>query len=264
MRWVKHMTATRDDEKVARLVSKMGHEGYGLWWMVLETVAQSIDKGSNKCSLKYPINKWAAALQLHPPNVTRKLAAIAAEGLLELRCDEAWVELTIPNLLKYRDEYSRKSRQSPDNVRTKIQRQNTDTETDTPTVPSGDVLANGSAKLVAKAEAVAERSDLAGKQFAEFWSASWKRGSKAQAEKSFRRIVASAGFGSLLASVVKFAEAYASVPDDKRPHVATWLNQRRYEQPVTDFVAAASVAAPGSGPAQGEGLWDWLAKQPPN
>jgi hypothetical protein len=126
--------------------------------------------------------------------------------------------------------------------------------------PKGDVSAEGSAKLVAKAEAVAERSDIAGKQFAEFWSASWKRGSKAQAEKSFRRIVASAGFGSLLASVVKFAEAYATVPEDKRPHVATWLNQRRYEQPVTDF-----VAAPGNDPASGSDDWvNWLANLPPN
>lgn len=123
MRWLKHMTATRDDEKVARLVAKLGHEGYGLWWMILETVAGSIENGSGRYSLSYPCSKWAASLQLHPPNVRRQLAAIAAEGLLELRCNGAEIEVIIPNLLKYRDEYSRKSGHSPDNVRSKQQKQ---------------------------------------------------------------------------------------------------------------------------------------------
>src|SRR6478609_844252 len=132
MRWLKHMTATKHDEKVALLLDKLGHEGYGLWWMIIETIAASIESGSDKCSLRYPVSRWAAELQLHPPNVTRRLAAIAATGLLEMSCDAAGIMLTAPNLLKYRDEYSKKSGHSPDTLRSKkqkqIQKQNTEAE----------------------------------------------------------------------------------------------------------------------------------------
>ncbi len=132
MRWLKHMTATRQDEKVAILIDKAGWEGYGLWWGILEIVAARMDKSSTKCSLKYPISRWAAELQLLPQNVCRKVAVLGAVGLLSISRDDAGLELSIPNLLKYRDEYSKKSGHSTDNVSPKIQRQiqiqNTETE----------------------------------------------------------------------------------------------------------------------------------------
>jgi hypothetical protein len=98
--------------------------------MVLETVAASIEAGKDKYSLRYPTSKWAAALQLHPPNVKRKLAAIAATGLLELSYHESEIEVRVPNILKYRDEYQRRSGHSPDNVGSKkqMQMQNTEAE----------------------------------------------------------------------------------------------------------------------------------------
>jgi hypothetical protein len=108
MRWLKHMTATRDDERIASLIDRMGY---------------AMETGSTKCSLRWPISKWSAALQVHPPNLSRLLADLGSEGLLTFSRDGSMIELSVPNLLKYRDEYSRKSGQSPDNVRTKIEKQ---------------------------------------------------------------------------------------------------------------------------------------------
>ena len=147
MRWLKHMAATRKDEKIARLISKQGMAGYGLYWSVVEIIAAALDpKTHPEPSLSYPLSKWAAELQIHPPNVRRQLAAIAAEGLLTMSCspagdqltassNQAVITLTIPNLLKYRDEYSQRSGHSPDSVPSK--RQNTETETEyTPKPPA--------------------------------------------------------------------------------------------------------------------------------
>lgn len=122
MRWLKHMTATRDDEKVAMLIAKLGHEGYGLWWMVLETIAKSIGKGEDN-SLRYPVNKWATELQLLPQHVFKKLQLVAEVGLLQVSRDGVVIEVRAPNLLKYRDEYSKKSGHTPDNIRPKQQKQ---------------------------------------------------------------------------------------------------------------------------------------------
>lgn len=253
MRWLKHMTATRKDEKVAALIHKAGHDGYGLWWMVLETVAASMDKGSTKCSLKYPVSKWATELQLLPQHVCRKLVALHVAGLLELRKDGDAIELTIPNLLKYRDEYARKSGHTPDSVRSKIQRQNTDTDTDTDTPsspppssvdPFADSMLREGEKVAPEVKAAieeaarlkAEKEAELERQFEEIWQASWRVGPKAKAKIAFKRAVSDFGFERLLGATKNFATAYSAKEPQFRPHLVTWLNQERYKQPVEDFL----------------------------
>lgn len=260
MRWLKHMTATRKDEKVAALIHKAGHDGYGLWWMVLETVAASMDKGSTKCSLKYPVSKWATELQLLPQHVCRKLVALHVAGLLELRKDGDAIELTIPNLLKYRDEYARKSGHTPDSVRSKIQRQNTDTDTDTEYI---DFSNEKSCTKVAPQPVVPAPTGKAKKnqgyspEFLEFWGASWKRGSKFKAWQAYRRLVKGKRVSEVLAAVRSAAIAYEPCESQFKPHLATWLNQHRWQQPLTDFVDD-SQAIPE------DDYVTWLANLPTN
>ncbi len=105
MRWLKHLTDTRQDERVARMIADGGHAAYGLWWMVLETIARKMESGTNKCSLRYPLSKWAVELQTTPCNVRRRVAVLVAAGLLRMRCNKSGIELCAPNLLKYRDEW---------------------------------------------------------------------------------------------------------------------------------------------------------------
>jgi hypothetical protein len=78
--------------------------------MVLEIIAESMDKSSEKCSLRYPLSKWAAELQLLLQNVCRQLAVLDAVGLLSISRDGAALEVSAPNLLKYRVEYSQRSK----------------------------------------------------------------------------------------------------------------------------------------------------------
>jgi hypothetical protein len=78
--------------------------------MVLEIIAESMDKSSEKCSLRYPLSKWAAELQLLLQNVCRQLAVLDAVGLLSISRDGAALEVSAPNSLKYRVEYSQRSK----------------------------------------------------------------------------------------------------------------------------------------------------------
>ena len=130
MRWFKHLTETRQDEKMARLVADGGHAAYGLWWMVLEIIARKMEKGSGECSVAYPVSKWAAELSLRPCNVRRSLATVVATGSLQMRDTGAAIELSAPNLLKYRDEWQSKlvsnSRARIQNTEVQKQKQNTD------------------------------------------------------------------------------------------------------------------------------------------
>ncbi len=160
MKWIKHMAETRDDEKVARLISIGGHEAYGLWWMVLETIAAGMDKDSQKCSLNYPISKWAAELNLLPQNVRRQIKPLVDCGLIaatwypmqqarsegcstgssshavasqQASSAAAMLELSAPNLLKYRDEWSSRTQKTRESLGTKKQLHNTHTEAETDT-----------------------------------------------------------------------------------------------------------------------------------
>jgi uncharacterized phage protein (TIGR02220 family) len=141
MRWFKHMTLTRSDERVAAYVSECGMEGYGFFWVVLETVALSMDK-TGKCDVYYPLTYWVTQGQLHRTKIFRYLTALKSHGLLMVDFSGGMVLVKVPNLLKYRDEYTKRSGQTPDKLPTKYRDnvgtlsgqtpdQDTDTDTDT-------------------------------------------------------------------------------------------------------------------------------------
>lgn len=129
MRWFKHLTGAHHDERMARLVTELGLEGYGFYWLVLETVAGQIEPGSNHTSLGYPITHWRKITGLSLKKL-RKFVEICAElGIFTADFSENLLTINIPNILKYRDEWSRKkggnSGVTPESLRSK------DLDTDT-------------------------------------------------------------------------------------------------------------------------------------
>ncbi len=135
MRWFKHMTQTRADERIASLISECGMEGYGAYWAVLEIVANVMDKTS-MCEVTYPLTIWSSMLLLHHNRVRSLLGNFDVMGLMKVSSCEGKVTVKVPNLLKYRDEYSKKSGQNPDKLRIKsgaTPEQDTETETETDT-----------------------------------------------------------------------------------------------------------------------------------
>ena len=122
MKWLKHMTANWDDEKLANLVGEGGDSGlalYGAFWRMAEIVASQMDGPAPSCSVSYPVWRWVRLMSVRKSYLSSILTRLQKEGLLVLEGDpkaDQTVTVKMPNLLKYRDEYSKKSRQAPDNV----------------------------------------------------------------------------------------------------------------------------------------------------
>lgn len=179
MRWFKHMTNSFDDEKLSRLVDSCGLEGYGFWWRIVEIVAAHTENGKEP-ELDYPVSKWCSLIGIHHNKFRKLLVAGAECGLYELftpdmpsdnqantqglpgaysvatqdlhgtyppsksgvsiKYKSSRYRVKICNILKYRDEYTRKSGQNPDKLRTKETDKEIDKEIELntpPTPPSG-------------------------------------------------------------------------------------------------------------------------------
>lgn len=138
MRWFKHMTNTRDDEKIAKLLSESGMEAYGFYWAIIELVARQIEKGADKCSVTYPLPYLSRQLYLHHNKVSNLLGKLQVTGLILLSKSEVdgGVNFTItcPNLLKYRDEWTGRKPKARESLPSKSRvtpEQELDTEADT-------------------------------------------------------------------------------------------------------------------------------------
>lgn len=140
MRWFKHLSRAHLDEAMTDLIQNHGHDAYGFYWQLLEIVAESMD-GTGRCSVTHPLPQWSRLLYCHHHRVSKHLGTLQVMGLISVEYAEGKVKVTIPNLLKYRDEYSKKSGhapgESPDTPRTDVgsdssSETHTDTHTDTP------------------------------------------------------------------------------------------------------------------------------------
>jgi uncharacterized phage protein (TIGR02220 family) len=128
MRWFKHLTDSHDDEKLVSLRTKHGLEGYGFWWLLIEIVAKQTGKTDDKFSVAYPVSHWLRLTGVYHhkkfrelTEMLQRLCLIDAQSIdnvgtiSELSLKDV-LTISIPNLLKYRDEYARKSVQTPDRL----------------------------------------------------------------------------------------------------------------------------------------------------
>lgn len=130
MRWFKHLTHAHEDEKIAVLIDEAGLEGYGFWWLMIEILASQMDAKSDKCEVVYPLKTWARLCGLLSTRWLRLAQLVANSQLWTLETFEGVAKVNCPNLLKFRDEYSGRSRQTPDKLPI-VSRARTDTDTDT-------------------------------------------------------------------------------------------------------------------------------------
>lgn len=66
--------------------------------------------------------------------------------------------------------------------------------------------------------------------FSQFWAAYWRRIGKGEAEKSFARLVRTQERFDIVMQALALQSPWMMQKDsDKRPHPATWLNQKRWE-----------------------------------
>ena len=139
MRWFKHMTDADDNEKLSRLQDEFGLEGYGFWWRVVEIIAKRVNE-ENQTDLCYSAKSWARRIGVSTRKFKKLLSFCAELGLVSASHEKDMVTVNMPNILKYRDEYTTKknrAKYAPDDVSGQCPdsraRALTDTDTDTDT-----------------------------------------------------------------------------------------------------------------------------------
>lgn len=121
MRWFKHLSRAHLDDKLSQLLASEGLEGYGFYFLLLEHVADALEK-TGQPTLIHPLSQWSRMLYCHHHRVEKALSKLGVIGLVNLDKGSSnfgvTYRVTIPNLLKYRDEYQQKSRHAPDKLGT--------------------------------------------------------------------------------------------------------------------------------------------------
>ena len=119
MRWFKHMSALSRDEGVMRYIDACGKdavEGYGFLMFVMEALAERLDAMSPTCSLRCELRQWSRITYAHHHRVSKYMGKLEVIGWVTVAKVDSTIEVKIPKLLEWRDEYQRKSGLSPEKV----------------------------------------------------------------------------------------------------------------------------------------------------
>ena len=106
MKWFKHQSNARDDERVARLEDRAGLEGYGFYFKMLEIVSQMIDE-SDRCDVTFSLSRWGRQANITSKKFLFLVQCCSDVGLMSVQRCSTDVTIKIPNLLKYRDNHTK-------------------------------------------------------------------------------------------------------------------------------------------------------------
>lgn len=247
MKWFRHFSNASMSADLVALESQFGLEGYARWWKLLEIVALQMDK-TDRYSVTLPWSKWESYLSGKRKLLLSYLLATEKLGLTQVIANGELIEIKIPKLALYRDEYSRKSGQTPKKLRTVDTE--TDTEADKPPIvpPPGDALPTVPKRRERKSEFTA--AELY--RFTEWYKAYPLKEAPAAAEKAWAKLTKRPDFGDAfvdsLIDAIGYAKAHSPKWRDRIiPHPATWLNQRRWEDEFGATGQSSSMPALASG-----------------
>lgn len=105
MRWFKHMTMSNSDEILSQLMDEFGTEGYGVWWLILEKIAQLMDE-TNRTFAKFSLKVWAKFTRISPKKLQKLVKFLEKNEVFLTEFEDGYLTINCPNLLKYRDEWT--------------------------------------------------------------------------------------------------------------------------------------------------------------
>lgn len=107
MKWFKHISTSYNDEKLSQMTDMLGMEGYGFWWRTLEVVAEKMDE-TNNYSCSFSSKKWGSFYGFSAKKFEKFARIFEKFSLFSVEILENSITVSIPNLLKYKDEWSKK------------------------------------------------------------------------------------------------------------------------------------------------------------
>jgi len=121
MLWFKHPSEFSRDEGVSRFFDAAGKNAvtaYGFLMFVLEAVASrmKVIEGDLICSATYSITQWGRITHSHPNRVRKYLKLCKVIGWVQVEFEDGMCKVSVPQMVEWRDEYTRKSGHTPDKV----------------------------------------------------------------------------------------------------------------------------------------------------
>lgn len=261
MRWFKHLTMAHEDAGLATLAEELGAGGYGIYWFLLEHFGSVMEKDCARVpTLVHSDLRWAkiccCSTRMFRTFVERaaELKLIESRTPAELkqyssRTPAKRFEICIPKLLKYRDEYSRKSGVAPDKLPARVDTHtDTDGEQITPPTPSpeGEPVETPKADPPPPPKTVSKIDQ----EFEEDWPLFWVQLDKKTARTAYRKARDEISRELLIRAVIiqgplilQRARTTGSTP----VYPATWLNGGRYadnQRHLEGLAAAPARASP--------------------
>jgi hypothetical protein len=245
MRWFKHLTCSHDDEKLCLLADRLGMKGYGSWWILLERIAQQVTEDKEP-KLRISLRSCADVLRMYVSCCRDVLSVLNELNLIHCEyIDDKTVQLSVPNLIKYRDEYTdkkmRRKAKSPDTVGTQSganRASETETETETETdkeippyvPPEGGQCEAGKNGKEKKPSKPRGPKLVYSAQVEEIYAAYPRKEGKGKACEKIEIALRTVPFEELLQATREYANCryVRSAPILKIPHPATWYFQQRW------------------------------------
>jgi hypothetical protein len=231
MRWVKHLTMAHADKAMAVVLEEFGAEAYGVFWLMIEDIAAPMEKGKFDPSAIHSIVKWSQICHCSA-RVLRSIAKrLEEKRLIVVESVENRWQITVPNILKYKDEYAKKSGHNQEQDRDINRDRDTDTDTEEkPTAIGGENPPQPPAAPPALSLVPPPKET---DTFEEFWALYPRKVSKASARKTWRRKATTVRAAEEIIFGLKAQTPALLLKDlEFRPHASTWLNQERWKDPV--------------------------------
>ena len=106
MKWFKHVSTARNDERLSKLEDKCGLEGYGFYFKLLEIVSEVMDS-SDMHERTYSLSRWGKQTNITTKKFMFLVQCCADVGLMSVCRGGDDMTVKIPKLLKHRDNYTK-------------------------------------------------------------------------------------------------------------------------------------------------------------
>ena len=230
MRWVKHLTKSRKDESLSAILEQLGAEGYGVFWLIVEIIGEVMETGKMEPSITFSELKWAQSTYVSA-RVWRKICKrLEEKSLIVVVSITDRLKISVPNILKYKDEYSKKSGHSPESKADR-DREQIESREETPPTPSCEGPVSESKKP--KPQTAMQRN------FQALWEIVWLKTGPAAAFKAYEKQIKSGVSSETIFEAVRVQSPFLKAKGQYAPHPATWLNQARFLDEPAAYQARA-------------------------
>lgn len=106
MKWFKHMSDAHRDPKLLSLIDEFGMEGYGMWWMICEVVADQY-KATGDPELETSAKGWRNLTGIYPKKFEKVVRFLEKGRLLFVTFSEKGIKVQIPKMRELKDNHTR-------------------------------------------------------------------------------------------------------------------------------------------------------------